>query len=398
MGLKASNPRRPSIRPSSASFLDISHTPAASLIYIYHLVDWARRSPSLTAPSTTSCLPAMSLKLVDDSDYDIGISYLTQDGDNNHWTTTNKMCTKSYSGTCHTTTRDGARMQLHFEGTFIQVVGMILPMTAPNTVSNITIGYTLDSSTGTFDLPPPTSPPTPGLVLYQPDRLLENKNHDLALTLWPGNDYAVMVDYLAIQTSDFNPLPSITTTSVCLPPETETSSTSSSQSGGVNVGAVVGGVIAALVVLAALVLFVLHWRRRQRRADARHSITPFHIAPSEKPSSPPPTTPPPITPPSTTPALATLQPPPLVTVTHTQPTSSEFSPTSLPPPSFSLSSPTIEDEPPPPFVAGTSSDVVRHPSMYKPRSMESLPPTEYGYGGGLMLPTWRRNQDRHQPS
>ncbi|KAK1226423.1 hypothetical protein PQX77_010584 [Marasmius sp. AFHP31] len=327
----------------------------------------------------------MPLNIVDDGDPKI--TYYPEDA----WNTDCK-CGDCHQGTCHTSKQSGATIEVQFEGTFIQILGR--PMDPPE--DRLSVSYQLDNNTEEDCSPLPFV----NQMLCQAATL--PGSHTLNITFNKANNYSSFsFDYFAIQgqpESDPPTSPSASpSASSSASSSASTESPSSPSDGKGKIGAIVGGVIAALVVLAALVLFVLHWRRRQRRTDARHSITPFHIPPSEKPSSPPPMTPP-MTPPSATPALAATQPPPLVTVTRAQPTSSEFSPTSLPPPSFSLSSPTIEDEPPPPFVAGTSSDVVRHPSMYKPRSMESLPPTEYGYGGGLMLPTWRRNQDRHQPS
>ncbi|KAL0067562.1 hypothetical protein AAF712_005277 [Marasmius tenuissimus] len=310
------------------------------------------------------------------------------------WTT--EGCQGPYH-TCHTAVYPGASLSFDFTGTFVEVFGAIKPGPGgPNTLK--CLNSSLDGTPDT--LSPIPIPGASTWVLYQPNGTLADKAHTLSLTL--GRDgCSFTLYYILVQMSLGSATPTESTTdfSVTSSSSISTSGPSENSTSKVNVGGVVGGVIAALVVLAALVLFILHWRRRQRRTDARHSITPFHIAPSEKPSSPPPTTPTPITPPSATPALAAAQPPPLVTVTRAQPAPSEISPTSLPPPSFSLSSPTIEDEPPPPFVAGTYIRC-RTTSKYvqTASSMESLPPTEFGYGGGLMLPTWRRNQDRHQPS
>ncbi|KAK7060509.1 hypothetical protein VNI00_001274 [Paramarasmius palmivorus] len=144
-------------------------------------------------------------------------------------------------------------------------------------------------------------------------------------------------------------------------PPTSSSSPSESpenKNSDVNIGGIVGGVIACLVVLASLLAFILYRKRQlERRRSSRH-ITPFMASTmSDVPDTPLPT------------HAAIPSSPPRI---HSPPIGRDRSPAIL------------EDELPPPFTAGNSRDIARHGSMYKPRrSVESLPPTEYGYGGGL---------------
>ncbi|THV08408.1 hypothetical protein K435DRAFT_958980 [Dendrothele bispora CBS 962.96] len=152
-------------------------------------------------------------------------------------------------------------------------------------------------------------------------------------------------------------------------PDSSTGSTArsgnSSSSKANIIGRIVGGVIAGLVVLACLVVFLLYRRRKRVKAARRASpfaVTPF-ITEFSKPSSPEPLKSIPTT--GAVPTLPFASPPIITELDH-------------------------GDELPPAFIAGPS-DLGRHGSMYKPRqSVDSLPPTEFGYGGGMSREEWAR--------
>ncbi|KAK7470498.1 hypothetical protein VKT23_001924 [Stygiomarasmius scandens] len=129
-----------------------------------------------------------------------------------------------------------------------------------------------------------------------------------------------------------------------------------------DIGEIVGGVIAGLVALASLIAFVLYRRRKRiqvARRTSPYAVTPF-VTEYSKSSSPEP--------------IKNMR-------------TSDIAP--IPTLSFS-SEMGHQDETPPAFIAG-ASNLGRHGSMYKPRqSVESLPPTEFGYGGGLSREEWSR--------
>ncbi|ESK94390.1 hypothetical protein Moror_8048 [Moniliophthora roreri MCA 2997] len=185
-------------------------------------------------------------------------------------------------------------------------------------------------------------------------------NHTLRINVLKVTKHPFMLDTIELRgptndtTESFSAAPSAENG------PTETSNTSNASSGStrkVNVGGIVGGVIAALVILAMLVVFILYRKRKLERSQRSPQITPFNITPvlTSMPVTPLPT--------------AAVPPPP---PTHSLRIEQDRSPAIL------------EDELPPPFVAGNSRDIPRRGSTYKPRrSIDSLPPTEYGYGGGL---------------
>ncbi|KAF9268110.1 hypothetical protein L218DRAFT_1073462 [Marasmius fiardii PR-910] len=324
------------------------------------------------------------------------------------------------NGTVHTTSGN-ASIHYDFFGTFIQIFGR-----STNATSQ-TVQYTIDNVNPKAR--PEASAPSgvdgslPNQVLFQSSNLSPGTWHSLDVRI---EDAEFWLDYIIVMNPEA-PLSlfSLTTNPTCPPNGTSTTSAPSNsspteQSNRVNVGGIVGGVIAALVVLATLTLIFLHWRRgQQRKESVRHSITPFHINPQTSMSQVPPT-PDPLTfsPPAegTLPPLAPLvAPAPSVTAsssagapsnTGATKAASTVAPSLLSPitiasssghpsnagASHSLASPISDyiDDPPPPFAAISGTGVGRHPSMYKPRSMESLPPTEYGYGGGLMIREWSR--------
>ncbi|KAJ3989642.1 hypothetical protein F5890DRAFT_1484874 [Lentinula detonsa] len=246
----------------------------------------------------------------------------------------------------------GASANLTFTGSSVRVFGT-LPANNQQTIQPMS-SYSLDGGLPVvFDASNFGEPSkVDNFAFYQSDPGLTNENHSLVITSIKDNANLILDNIIVISgagSSSVPPVfPSITITP--LPPSTPSSPSPSASTIGstskINVGGIVGGIIAALVMLAGLVAFFLVRRRRNQRIAKRREATPFVPAPNGPSLTPP---------------------------------SHGWESYNVPTPQ-----PRYDEKERLPEISPGPLSLVRHGSMYKPRTdSDNLPPMEFGYGRGV---------------
>ncbi|KAJ4001770.1 hypothetical protein F5050DRAFT_1133363 [Lentinula boryana] len=253
------------------------------------------------------------------------------------------------------TNNAGASANLTFTGISVQVFGT-LPAHSHNTIQPIS-SYSLDGGPPVvFDASIFVEPSeVDNFAFYQSNPGPASETHFLVIKSIKDNANLILDSIIVTSGAGSSSvsLVSPSNTITPLPPSTSTSS-SSSPSGStligstskINVGGIVGGIIAALVVLAGLVALFLVRRRRNQRTAKRREATPFVPAPNG---------------------------PSLTSPSH------DWESYNVPTPQ-----PRYDEKERLPEISPGPLSLVRHGSMYKPRTdSDNLPPMEFGYGGGV---------------
>ncbi|KAJ3835224.1 hypothetical protein F5878DRAFT_628567 [Lentinula raphanica] len=251
------------------------------------------------------------------------------------------------------TTHAGDTANLTFTGSSIQVYGT-LPANINGTIQPVS-SFTLDDgSTVMFDAAKfGTQVETSNAIFYQSDLNLSNGSHSLSIRSEKDKAYFILASIVIF--SGANPLtgpplvsPVPLHSSTAATPSSSSSSLSSSSNGiKTNVGGVAGGIIAALAMIAGVFAFILLRRRRNRRIAKSRNLTPYIAEPIRTP------------------------------LESTNQTWNSYGVSTTQPPQYDTKEPLPE-------TSLGSSSLVRHGSMYKPKTdSDNLPSEEFGYGKGV---------------
>ncbi|KAL0572089.1 hypothetical protein V5O48_009867 [Marasmius crinis-equi] len=188
---------------------------------------------------------------------------------------------RTFNFTGHSSFRNGSQMKFRFNGTFVQLVGYILPYTTKNETSIPRLSFSLDNQLFTYTPPSSVQETLYDQTFFTSSRSLTDDEHELTIVYLHTQDPPELwLDYIEYIPGrlDSESTPNGTSTVQSSPTGQLNSNVDS-----LSVGAVAGlsvAVVMTLVIIAVLGFF--WWRRRKRRArrhvSAEQTLDPFDLA------------------------------------------------------------------------------------------------------------------------